>query len=556
LRKNNLVYKNIYDNYGLHYYGWKEVINNFIKNFEKNNNFQNQYFFDEWIEKFLIWGDKMEKNFYLKEIYNNEYKIITFCHNPPYNKWYNNDYKNNIKNKIIYNNEHSNKILMKTIQDYELNDKIVYFYTLCNSHKEYFYNKCNGFNNKLMTVNHPIEINGNEKCFDIASFTQNKQIIHIGWWLRNFKTFIDFKQPKEFHKTILIKSDFENEWNKISTEYKLDNITIIKELSNTEYEKIFTNSCIFIDLEDSCANNTILECIKFNTPIIINKIPSIVEYLGENYPLYFQNSDELQLLNSPNYLLSKIDTANKYLINMDKTHVMLETFNNKLNYDLNKLDPNEGNRLTWFCLIDNLDNIDKKIIQLYNIFVSQYDNSKLILHIVICESNINDERYINFIENLKKYSEIVFNIVYSIKNVKNNYNDYLNYCTDICDTKYLVIVDVQDYYEKQYSSYFINYLNDNPNCDVAFSSYKLTNDKDYNEEFIFNKELMLFTNNYTSIIMPETGVVWRNDMSKLIGKFIPLKNRSFIFRDFWIKTIKKNFNIKCCNNSILYVSKV
>jgi len=555
LRKNNLIYKNIYDNYGLHYYGWKEVINNFIKNFEKITNFKQQYFFDEWIEKFLIWGDKVEKNFYLREIYNNGYKLITFIHNPPFQKWYNNDYKSYIKNKIIYDNEHTNKTLIKDIEDYDLNKQIVFFYTLCNYHKEYLYNKCPEFNNKLMSINHPIEINGSEKCFEFSLFCQNKQILHIGWWLRNFKTFIDFKQPKEFHKTILVKSDFENEWNKISTEYKLDNITIIKELSNSEYEKIFTNSCLFIDLEDSCANNTILECIKFNTPIIVNKIPAVVEYLGENYPLYIKNPDDLKLLNSPTYLLSQIENANKYLTNMDKKHVSLEAFNNKLNYDLNKLDNTNDSCLTWFCLIDDLDNIDKKMNHLYNIFVSQYDNSKLQLHIVVLENLCNEEKYNNFIENIKKYSDIVFNITFSVKYF-DNYSDFLNYSVGVCETTYLVIVDIQDYYEKNFSSYFINYLNDNPNCDVAFSSYKITNDKDYTEEYIFQKDLMLFNSNHSTIIMPETGIVWRKDMNKIIGDFIPFKDKKYIFRDYWIKTITQKFNIKCCNDEILYISKI
>ena len=80
-------------------------------------------------------------------------------------------------------------MLMKSIEDYELNNHIVYFYTLCNYHKEYIYNKCPDYNNRIMSINHPIEINGLEKCFEYSLFCQNKQIIHIGWWLRNFKTF-------------------------------------------------------------------------------------------------------------------------------------------------------------------------------------------------------------------------------------------------------------------------------------------------------------------------------------------------------------------------------
>jgi hypothetical protein len=57
----------------------------------------------------------------------------------------------------------------------------------------------------------------------------------------------------------------------------------------TDYENILKESCIFIDLEDCVANNTILECIKFNTPVITRRHPSIEEYIGKDYPLFFEN---------------------------------------------------------------------------------------------------------------------------------------------------------------------------------------------------------------------------------------------------------------------------
>jgi hypothetical protein len=403
-------------------------------------------------------------------------------------------------------------------------------------------------------VHHPIEIHGNEKCFDYALFCQNKQIIHIGWWLRNFKTFIDFKQPKDFNKTILIKNDFENEWNHLSTSYKLDNITIIKELSNSEYEKIFANYCIFIDLIDACANNTVLECIKFNTPIIVNKLPGVVEYLGENYPLYYETNEDLFAFNNPNYLLTRIKLASDYLIHMNKEHINLKTFNNKINYDLNKLDIKENVQLTWFCFIDNLSNIESKMTHLYNNFVSQNDNNKIKLNIVICQSLNEHENYNNIVEKLQKYSEIVFNISVCIENFKDNYNTFLDFCVSKCDTEYLVIVDIDDHHENNYSSYFINYLNCNYNCDVAFSSYRVTNNNGYKEDFIFNIDTMLFVNNYKQIFLPETGIVWRKNINSIVGKFIHLVNRKFIFRDFWYRVLQNNFNIKCCNNSVLYKS--
>ena len=56
-----------------------------------------------------------------------------------------------------------------------------------------------------------------------------------------------------------------------------------------EYDQLLEKNIVFIELIDASANNTILECIVRNTPIIVNKIEPVVEYLGDDYPLYFEN---------------------------------------------------------------------------------------------------------------------------------------------------------------------------------------------------------------------------------------------------------------------------
>jgi len=553
VKNNNFIHKNIYDNYGTHYFGWKEAINSFITQIDKDDKFREPIFFDEWIEKLLIWGDKMEKKFYLNEIYQNEYKLVTFIHNPPFKKWYEEDYKKSIKNKIIYDDEHSNRALVKTIHKHDLENQLMYLYTLTNQHKEYLYKKCPQLRTKLMSIHHPIDINRNEKCFNLSLFCKNKQIFHIGWWLRNFDTFIQFKQPKDYYKNILIKNDFEQEWIKLSGFYKLNDINIIKEMNNNDYEKIFTNSCIFIHLEDSCATNTVLECMKFNTPLIINKLQSVVEYLGEDYPLYFQNDEELLLLNNPSFLLFKMNEAHEYLSKLNKTSILLETFHKKLNYDFKKLEV-VTTQLTWFCLIDTLVDIDNTIVHLYNTFITQVSNSRLLLHIVICETLNSDPIYESVLERLTQYSDAVFNINFSIKKISNKYNEFLDYCLEICETKYIVTIDPHDEIDAHYSDYCMNYLDSTPTSDAIFSSYKITNNKGYNENFIFDKEFMVFYGNYSTTLLPETGIVWRTDIKEFVGNFAPLHNRNIIFREFWLRVIKNNFNIKCCSVDILYTN--
>ena len=62
-----------------------------------------------------------------------------------------------------------------------------------------------------------------------------------------------------------------------------------------------------------------------NTPLIVNKLDGVVEYLGEGYPLYFQNRNEVNEILSDT---SKLHDAHQYLKNMDKTKFSKKSFLN------------------------------------------------------------------------------------------------------------------------------------------------------------------------------------------------------------------------------------
>jgi hypothetical protein len=78
---------------------------------------------------------------------------------------------------------------------------------------------------------------------------------------------------------------------------------------------------------DACANNTILESIIFKTPIVVNKHPAIIEYLGEDYPLYFTDINEL----NDNFISdARIIEAYNYLCNIDFEKYSYKKFNERL----------------------------------------------------------------------------------------------------------------------------------------------------------------------------------------------------------------------------------
>ena len=128
------------------------------------------------------------------------------------------------------------------------------------------------------------------------------------------------------NKNISIVDDNKNisRDNKIRNINKLDidSVEMIEYLQDGLYDELLSKNIIFVNLIGASAVNTVIECIVRNTPIIINKLPAIVELLGENYPLYYNNIDDVHKLLS----LDIIDKAYSYIKNLDKTKFKLETF--------------------------------------------------------------------------------------------------------------------------------------------------------------------------------------------------------------------------------------
>ena len=511
----NILFKSKYDRYGTHYFGWKGAINQFINWFcEKNANkvFKYNIFFDEWIEKLLIWGNKLINTSYLNEIHKHNYKLISFIHNPPFLQLNNKTYKNKISKEVIISDKlQFNDNLIYEMEKNNVTEKLVFIYTLSNCHKEYIYNTFPHLQRKLVSVHHPMDLDTKpDSYFDINEFMNNKKIYSIGWWLRNYKTFIDFVTPKKYTKHILVKNDFKVPFeNTIMPNYDMSNIEIINEINNDDYCNIFKNSCVFTDIVDCIANNTILECIKFNTPIILRRSKSAEEYLGINYPLFFSESSELYILREESFFLDLVVKSHYYLKNLNKTNINLNTFNLKINYDLNKLVINKDIfKLTWCCFIDlNSSELVDKIIKNF-VLQTNFNSLKLLFF------TLTTDEESELVKNIKIYMKLYDNIDFILLDV-----DYITLEEEIfasaknVQTSYITIVNPNDIYKKNYSKTCIKELDNRPNCDITFTSYncidKVTNNK---TEQIFSKDLLINKLFIENNLVDNRGIVWRKDI--------------------------------------------
>lgn len=98
-------------------------------------------------------------------------------------------------------------------------------------------------------------------------------------------------------------------------------------LDSDTYDVMLASSVVFLNLVDCSASNSVIECIMYNTPIIINRHPATIEYLGDMYPLFYDTLDEAQLLMTDR---NTIFNAYLYLQDMDKTRFTSDMFTSQL----------------------------------------------------------------------------------------------------------------------------------------------------------------------------------------------------------------------------------
>ena len=309
-------------------------------------------------------------------------------------------------------------------------------------------------------------------------------------------------------------------------------------------------------MEDAVANNVVLECIKFNTPIIVKKIDSIVEYLGEDYPLYFSSTEDLAQIefSTTEEFLSMISSAHDYLLNKNKKHLELRVFNKKILYDLHKLATNDNQySLTWFCFIEN-----ENQLQLIPSFIEQFKNQtilkKIILKFMIHEKVDLNQEISEIIEKNENIECIL------IKQENTYYYECLNVCLDNTTTEYLTIVNIHHDFSSEFSSKHVEYLDNNPNCDIAFSSFTIKsfnndNDSDNNsdneKDFFYEKKEQIFIDEFDNKPVPTTSFVWRKKMHSIVYYFEKKDELESYFHIFLKKCLLSHLNMCCVSDKIL-----
>ncbi|MCF8055235.1 MAG: hypothetical protein K9K37_01175 [Desulfocapsa sp.] len=130
-----------------------------------------------------------------------------------------------------------------------------------------------------------------------------RKIVQVGWWLRKLHAI--FELPESEYKKIFLNVGSDPYFNKIFakersmrkeqglfTDSMYETAEKVNYLPDELYDQLLSENIMFADLYDSSANNLVIECIVRGTPLLINPIEPIIEYLGKDYPFYFTSYEE------------------------------------------------------------------------------------------------------------------------------------------------------------------------------------------------------------------------------------------------------------------------
>ena len=245
--------------------------------------------FDGWIEKNFAW---QRKEYSEMRLIPYREPWIGVMHNPP-------------NTPTWASPDSSPSAILATPEFQESLAMCKGLYTLSKYHAEFL--RCYIKTVPIETFYHPSEIP--EMKFDFDKFVENmdKKIVNIGWWLRKISSIYRLEvDPSIYQKIRLVPPVFSVAEHTLERLIEVEGTLLkqplseemrrsaidVRHMPNEDYDILLSKNIVFVDLYDASANNAIIDCMVRATPILVNPLPAVVEYLGADYPLYFNTLDE------------------------------------------------------------------------------------------------------------------------------------------------------------------------------------------------------------------------------------------------------------------------
>jgi len=181
------------------------------------------------------------------------------------------------------------------------------------------------------SVIHPTEIP--KQGWDLNAFLENRdrQIIQVGWWLRNTSAIYQLPKLPGWQK-VALKLDQQwvqmaeqrvwDFWRQMGTRKHQGGVVELPRVDNALYDDMLSKNVVFLELFDTSANNAIVECLARDCPVIVNRHPAVEEYLGKDYPGLYDIFEEAPALFDEENIIA----CHEHIAGLDKTRLSGATF--------------------------------------------------------------------------------------------------------------------------------------------------------------------------------------------------------------------------------------
>jgi hypothetical protein len=293
------------DTYGFHRHGWAWVVDHIAANLHSDSASVSLFSFCE--QKFL-YGSRLGERL-------NDYEApskpwIGIFHLPPcVPQWYSSTHQlSRFLTEDIPRESLANCVATISLSDYLAN-----------------------YMGKVVCPNIPSYSLLHPTPFDVSSFDRDQffndwrqsgklRICQLGFWLRKHH-FIHRLISEGLNDVMPFQVGINsvNQKNTFRRDLKINNVSVqdkvflTSKLSSSDYDRLLSSSLVLLPLYDTSANNSLIECISRGTPILIEKHPATVQYLGADYPLFFNSYQQcLDILTSED-LVYRVESACSYM---------------------------------------------------------------------------------------------------------------------------------------------------------------------------------------------------------------------------------------------------
>lgn len=140
--------------------------------------------------------------------------------------------------------------------------------------------------------------------FSWSRFCANPRprLIQVGWWLRVLHAIATLPRVpyvRTFMPGIegpMLRALMQHERARWADAASLDDAMARVEhlgwVDHATFDRLLAENLVFLKLYDASASNTVIECMVRHTPIVVNRLAAVVEYLGPDYPLYYDDDQE------------------------------------------------------------------------------------------------------------------------------------------------------------------------------------------------------------------------------------------------------------------------